>query len=664
MFIPFRDTVTKQIKALLKGGIAFRVDVNKEELWEAYLRAFPEEDQQYNNCNTCKNFIRNFGCVGIIKNDKFVSVLDVKVSPKYQPSVDAMMAIINKRSVSGIYMTPEATYGQRDNISSAQSSNPGIQWHHFYVDVPAHLRTVLMGQTIQGQIAKYSTAYDLLKRACKELTPHSVELTLDLMDQNAIPRGDQYRKMVESFQSVQKDYSKAKDKNIYLWKCLSKSLFASGIRNSYIGTFLIDVSEGKDELQSLNALQAKEAGFMMSKFVVTPKQVEAFKKAIKEAGLEESMYRRHANANDIPANKTLYMHRSDHVIKDMFSDLATSQKINAKKLGAQEMTFDQFTKILPMISDIEMLVGNNHMTNFTSVTAPMYNSPNILSWNNQLAWTYSNDNASSKIKQAVKAQGGDVDGVIRISLAWSNSDDLDLHVREPNGNHIYYPNTGMIHSSSGMLDVDMNVGTGGSGNSSTNPVENVTYQNVDKIPQGTFEISVRNYTQRTHTNGGFTIEVEYDGEMHTFSFPTSPRNGQMKNIVTFNWSKANGLTIKGGTPQTQSKKKWGVHTNQFYRVDTIMNSPNHWDDTVGNKHVMFINKDFVNDENPRGFFNEQLKPEILKHHKNGFQVLGSKMRVAPTDDQISGLGFPTTQRNHIILKYRKDGIPQTSKVSF
>lgn len=51
-----------------------------------------------------------------------------------------------------------------------------------------------------------------------------------------------------------------------------------------------------------------------------------------------------------------------------------------------------------------------------------------------------------KFKRAVHAQfnqlaaGGQTEGFLRCSLAWSNYDDLDLHVVEPSYNEIYYSN--------------------------------------------------------------------------------------------------------------------------------------------------------------------------------------------------------------------------------
>jgi hypothetical protein len=81
-----------------------------------------------------------------------------------------------------------------------------------------------------------------------------------------------------------------------------------------------------------------------------------------------------------------------------------------------------------------------------------------------------------------------------------------------------------------------------------------------------------------------------------------------------------------------------------------MPSPNHWDGQkgVGNKHIFFILDGCKNPTNPNGFFNEQLNSILLPHRKV-FEVLGSRMKVEYSENQLSGVGFSTTQSNEVTL---------------
>jgi len=85
-------------------------------------------------------------------------------------------------------------------------------------------------------------------------------------------------------------------------------------------------------------------------------------------------------------------------------------------------------------------------------------------------------------------------------------------------------------------------------------------------------------------------------------------------------------------------------------VTICLLSPNHWDDrAIGNKHYMFMIRGCVNDECPNGFFNEFLKQELVEH-KRVFAALGNKMKVEPSETQLTGLGFSTTKRDRFVVK--------------
>src|SRR5690606_11463223 len=103
--------------------------------------------------------------------------------------------------------------------------------------------------------------------------------------------------------------------------------------------------------------------------------------------------------------------------------------------------------------------------------------------------------------------------------------------------------------------------------------------------------------------------------------------------------------------KTNSKEKWGVKSNTFVKVKQCMLSPNYWQQSVGNKHYFFILDKCVSDEKPRPFFNEFLRND-LDSHKKVLEVLGGKVKIEDTPNQLSGLGFSETQRNNFTVRVK------------
>ena len=332
-----------------------------------------------------------------------------------------------------------------------------------------------------------------------------------------------------------------------------------------------------------------------------------------------------------------------------FDGIATAAPIKrVSRDGVQEVPIDVFLKdMLPGAETFEVMVENRHAGNFVSLIAPVDpGSKSLFQWENRFSWSYSGDFADS-IRERVKKAGGSVAGDLCCRLAWCNYDDLDLHMIEPGGYEIYYMNRGILSPSGGTLDVDMNA----TRRETREPVENIFYQTRERMGEGTYRLAVHQFTKREATDVGFEAEIDFMGDVRVFHYPKPLKQGEAVEIATIRYSRKDGIEYVSSLPSTTvSRKRWNVDTQTFRRVNVALLSPNHWDGRgVGNRHYFFMLDGCRNDGSARGFYNEFLHGSLAKHRKV-FEFLGAKMRAKESPDQLSGLGFSSTQRNDITVR--------------
>lgn len=112
-----------------------------------------------------------------------------------------------------------------------------------------------------------------------------------------------------------------------------------------------------------------------------------------------------------------------------------------------------------------------------------------------------------------------------------------------------------------------------------------------------------------------------------------------------------------------SKSLWNLDTNEFHKVNLVSLSPNHWgDNSVGNKHYLFMLEGCKSDVPIRSFHNENLNADLVQH-KKVMEVLGQTTMLQPSNKQLCGLGFNATVKDEVILKL-SGSFKRTIKVKF
>ena len=659
-FKTFRNAVAKQFERMKKHDL-LRTQAEKDEMWTTYLASFPAgsnpvyKERTEHDCNCCKQFIRAVGNVVAIIDGKMESIWDVNAGdPNYQAVTDALSALVKSKPIDNFFLHYEKVAGTDKNF---QDTINGVKtWDHFFVNIPQSY--VVCGTDIASTLGEFRALHDVLARSLTEITDESISTVQELIAQNSLYRGAEHSFVLASFEKLKKQYKKLKaaDRDNFVWSQI-KTLPASvsKIRNTVIGSLLVDLSADVEMESAVASFEAKVApsNYKRPTALVTKAMIEKAKKAIEELGLTSALERRYAALDDITINNVLYANRDARksMSADVFDDLAAgvSDKKPKSLDKVEEVSIEKFlADILPRAESIEVMVENRHNSNFMSLIAPVDPTARpLFKWPNNFSWSYNGDMADS-IKERVKAAGGSVVGDLCCRLAWDYTDDLDFHMKEPNGGHIYFGNRRQKSMCGGMLDVDAN----GADGQREDPVENIFYADRKQMREGIYLLQVNNYSRRSDGKG-FEVEIEFDGQVHRMGFEKVLRSGETIDVAKIKYSKAGGFEIIESLPSSQvTRTVWNVATQTFRKVNVVMLSPNHWDDfAVGNKHYFFMLDGCSNDGQARGFFNEFLKEELNPHRKV-IEMVGSKLKTDTSDTQLSGLGFSSTQRNELLCRVK------------
>ena len=658
----------------------FEVSVDKDEMWNLYLDSFPAgtneiyRERRSHDCSCCRHFIKSIGNAVVIKDNKITTIWDFESnSDTYQPVLNALSAFIKSHAVSDVYVSKFKNIGIMQNYEEMED---GImhEWSHFFLELPN--KFVDKTSRSEGDIkGGYRDTRNVFKRSLDEINIESLDTILELITSNTLYKGEEWKAALTEFRKYKKEYDKLateEEKNNYAWEQSVKVGIAIGrIRNHSIGTLLTNVSEGMDLDTAVRKYEqiVAPSNYKRPKEIFTKKMLEDAKKTVTELGYMESLGRRFATLDDITVNNILFSNKDAAKridgMDDIFGEMEKKAVSKPKKFSkVEEISVDKFVSdVLPNVSEMEVYLENKHTNNMVSLIAPENkDAKTMFKWNNNFGWAYVG-NMTDSMKERVKAAGGKVDGDLRFSIQWNEDGkdncDLDAHCIEANGFEISFRRGRKPEYSPtrGQLDVDIIRPEGDIA------VENITWANRKTMNVGKYLFFVHQYSGSA-TNG-FRAEIEFDGQIYSFDYNKSMRDGEKVEVAEVTLNADGTFTINELLPSNVSSKEvWNVTTNQFIPVSVVMYSPNYWDeqDGIGHRHYFFMLKDCINSESPNGFYNEFLKNELVEH-KRVFAALGSKMRVKDTDDQLSGLGFSATKRDELIVKV-KGNTERVLKVKF
>lgn len=663
-FTVFSAQLHAHITALLDGvDRAFVADIDKETLWNLYLDSFPagtnevfRKRREY-DCSCCRQFVKELGGLVVIKDGKLQSIWGIDAPAQFGPVAAAMKAYVLSRPIRDAYLGAQAQVGTAKTHESTDEG-PVLTWNHFSFTLPArfvHANRATYGAALND----IRTNQQVFRRALDELSGNAVQSVLELIQQGSLYRGDEWRPALEQFAELQRRYESlnSEQRELFTWAA-NVGPAVSRIRNHSIGTLLIDLSADMDLDDAVRRYERVVApsNYKRPKAIFTARMLAEAQATVEGLGLSESLPRRFAVLDDVSVANTLFVDRDaaprlagGDVFASMAKDAAPNPRSFAK---AEQVPLERFlSEVLPGATKLEVLLEGRHQGNLVSLLAPQNKTaPSLFKWSSGFSWAYAGNIADS-MKERVKSAGGKVDGVLRFSIQWNDTDehnqnDFDAHCISPTGEHIYYGSRAG-HRSGGELDVDIiNPALG------TVAVENITWPATDRMPDGDYRFAVNTYSYRGGRSG-FSAEIEFNGEIHSFDVRRDSRHGETVEVATVSYSKKRGFALKTSIPASAStgREMWKLKSGQFQRVQFVTQSPNFWDGEpqIGNRHLFFMLAGCVNPDTPNGFYNEFLRPELDKH-KRVFEALGSRMRAEPSEDQLSGLGFSSTKRDTLVCR--------------
>lgn len=689
MFKDFVKAIQKNLQQMSKDSSRlFTVNVDTEELYNLYLDSFPagtneiyRERREY-DCSCCRHFIRDVGNVVSIKNGELHTIWGINPvsDDKYNVVAAALDAYVKQKAVLGVFLKKEKRIGTPENREMLPTGKIN-KYEHFFVDLPEIcIFKECYGHTLEGDLSQFRDVRNVFKRSLDEISKEAVDTVLELIAQNSLYKGAEWKKQLTKFKNYQKEYGKLTDKQKELWiweKSISAGAVIGKIRNHSIGTLLVNISGGMDLDLAVRKYEQIVApvNYKRPKAIFTKKMLEDAKKTITELGYMDSLQRRFATLDDITVNNILFSNKDAAKritgAMDLFDEMEQDVAIDPKRFSkVEEISAEDFIKnVLPVAKELEVYMENKHIQNMVSLIAPeVADAKTMFKWNNGMSWAYTGNITDSDIKENVKAAGGSVTGIVRFSIQWNDGNgkdnsDLDAHCLEPQGgDHIYFSHK-ISRYTGGELDIDITDPIYQCKSNGGVAVENITYPSKERMKPGTYKFYVNQYSFRN--SQGFKAEVEVNGEIHSYEYNTPVRgNVDVAEVILDQSGNFKVVDKLPGNCATISKDVWGIKTLQFTPVSVVCYSPNYWDEQkgIGHQHLFFMLKDCINPEEPNGYYNEFLKPE-LEQHRRVFETLGAKAHVKDVDDQLSGVGFSLTKRNDLIIKV-KGATERVVKVKF
>lgn len=621
----------------------YEIDATKKELSDIYNRHTGKtpifRDRPKWHCSTCRNAIRKVSkAVAINDNYKRLPFMEFVLSKidltNNYPFLYDMFVEFSKLAstskVKGIFYSKDPLLGIERNIENLTE----LIFYHFHFNVNTEYQHEVQINNrftaLKSTISKYQSHINILKDV------------LFYIHENYIYRGSEKTNLLETTVNLLSQYRPDVDINNFTLKNIFSN--ATFFNNDVISTLVDDLISGVDNETAVNSYNKKVApeNYQQSRTnIISQTQVNQCQTELEKLGYANFIKGfNFAEPQDINILDILWTNRKVDT-NGKLTDLLTNN-IKPPKVVDNNITEIPLIKFLQKLETTKSIEVNVNELAKLVLIKDTFVEP-VYKWNNHISYCYDTGLADVDIvSKKIKEKGGIIDAEIRFSLYWENLDDLDLHLKDSSGNHIYYGRK-QLPTSSFELDIDMNAHKLIRG-----AVENIFCKKIMFNKGNTFKVYVHNFNQRQLPQKCILNIYVKNRLTKQYQF-LNPPNNEHTVFLRFKVDNDGKMEIIWSNKEYEKTIQPEV---KFVKVDTVLLSPNYWSKGEGNKHIFFLRKgEGIELTNLRPYNIEQLRPELIKHRKV-LQLLTNRIEIKGKP-QLVGYGISFAKRRKILTKVNK-----------
>ena len=358
---------------------------NAEGLWEAFINNIDERYRQHYACNCCRHFIKNFGGLVFIDEDgtTIPAMWSSDVPELFQASVEAVIDIVSKATVNGVFVT------DKNSLGTAKTG----EWSHFHVILPDHMVVKHPLYTSYQMMASHKEDFKCLMDSLMTYSLEHVELAIQVLNSEALTSSEKFIGIVKWLKEVHERRNaekNSKNKTNIVWLLSATAPFGfCHISSSMVGTLLDDISNGEDfeTVKGKFNFKVDPMRYKRSQTDPTEANKQRAEQIFAELGLEKSLERRFARLDEV---KTIWKPKQEEKpplrTEGIFAHVKTKESNVEKRNPSLDippivMTWDKFNRtVLNEAESIEMYVPE--MSHFFAgiLTATHADANPIIRW--------------------------------------------------------------------------------------------------------------------------------------------------------------------------------------------------------------------------------------------------------------------------------------------